>query len=310
MLLNNLNNAIFEEAQKKLSTIADCIRFAVSQFNAYELFFGHGTLNAYDEAVYLILHTLKLPLNQLEPYLNARLLDHEIENIINVIKIRCLKRLPSAYITNEAFLKEYSFYIDERAIIPRSFIAEIILNDNLAPWIEHPELVHNILDLCTGNGSLAVIAADYFYDSNVIASDIDTNALAIANINIERHNLKNRIKVIQSNLFENLQGLQFDLIITNPPYVDQKRIDSLPPEYLHEPQIALTGGNNGLVFIDNILTTAKNHLTDFGILVVEMGDNRKELEDSYPKFAFNWLNLQNDGVVFVLTKNELDNYFS
>ncbi len=310
ILIDKQNINVFEEAQQKLSTIADCIRFAVTQFNSHALYFGHGTSNAYDEAVYLVLHTLRLPLDQINPYLNSILLKHEIENIINVIKKRCLHKIPSAYITNEAFLQGYSFYIDERAIIPRSFIGEIILSNYLNPWIEHPELIHSVLDLCTGNGSLAIIAADYFYESNVIAIDIDKNALEIANINIERHNLQNRIKTIQSNLFDNLENLniKFDLIVTNPPYVDQSRMKSLPSEYLHEPEIALAGGENGLTFIDNILANAKNYLNDFGVLVVEMGDNKKELEAAYPNIYFNWLNIR-DGFVFVLSKDELDTYF-
>ncbi len=297
----------FKSAKQSLITIRDIIRFAVSLFNENKLYFGHGTTNAFDEAVYLILHQLNLPLDQLEPYFDAKLLPEELNKILAILEKRIVDRIPSAYLTNEAFLQNYSFYIDPRAIIPRSFIAEIILNDELSPYIEHPELVHNVLDLCTGNGSLAIIAADYFYDSEVIAVDLDENALAVAQINIKKYGFENRIKTIQSNLWANLGQQQFDLIISNPPYVDKKRMQSLPPEYLHEPKIALDGGDNGLFLIDEILQNAKNYLTDHGLLIIEMGDNREEIEEKYPDLPFNWLETESgDGFIFTLTKSDLN----
>ncbi len=301
---------IFKEAQGKLRTVRDFLRFGISVFNRHNLFYGHGTTNVYDEVVYLILASLNLPLDVLEPYLDAVILDSEAILILDRFKKRAIDAIPAAYLTNEALIQGYSFYVDERVIIPRSFIPEILLNDGLAPWIEHVELVHSVLDLCTGNGSIAVIAADYFYDSEVIATDIDTDALDIAKINIERHDLTHRINLIQSDLWGNLAGKKFDLILTNPPYVDKLRMDSLTSEYLHEPEHALFGGESGLDLVVQILENAKQYLNPCGILVVEMGDNQEELESMYPLLPFSWLPTKSgDGFVFVLTYTELEACF-
>lgn len=301
------------EAGNSLTTIRDFIRFMVSSFEKHELSYGHGTDNAYDEAVYLTLSTLKLPLDQLKPYLDAKLLKHEISELIRICEKRVIDRLPAPYITNEANFLGYKFYVDSRVIIPRSYIAEIILDNGLQDFIEHPELVHNVLDLCTGNGSLAIIAADYFYDSYVIATDIDQNALDVAKINITKYDLDSVIELRQSNLLANLSDCthKFDLIMTNPPYVDKNIMQTLPDEYLHEPQISLFGGENGLQLIDTILKNAGQYLTEFGILVLEMGNNKDELETLYDGLEFKWLDTKGgDGFVFVLTKNDLDGYFS
>jgi ribosomal protein L3 glutamine methyltransferase len=303
----------FNQAVGKVLTIRDVLRLAVSNFQKNELYYGHGTDNAYDEAVYLILHTLHLPLDQLEPYLDAKLLDNEIDELFSVLDIRISKRLPAPYITHEAICQSYSFYVDERVIIPRSYLAEIILNDQLTPWIEYPELVHKILDLCTGNGSLAVIASDYFSDSNIVASDISQAALDVAAINIKGYKLDDRITLCKSDLFIKLSKYKnsFDLILTNPPYVDKLRMDTLPPEYLHEPGLALAGGENGLTFVDKILKQSVNYLSDFGVLAVEMGDNCSEIEERYIGLDFTWINTENDeGFVFVVTKQALVNYLS
>jgi len=300
----------FNQAGERLSTIRDLLRFAVSTFQKHHLFFGHGTDNAYDEAAYLILHTLHLPLDQLDPYLDAKLLDDEVSAVLKVLHLRVVKRLPAPYITHEANFLGYSFYVDERVIIPRSYLAEVLLNGRLEPWLEYPELVHNVLDLCTGNGSLAIIAADYFTDAEIVASDISFDALDVAKKNIEKYVLQDRITIQQSDLFAKLKKRKFDLIMTNPPYVDKHRMNSLPEEYRHEPHIALSGGNNGLALVDNILKNAANHLTEAGVLLLEMGDNRMELEDSYPGLNFAWLDTENqDGFVFVLNALDLKEYF-
>lgn len=303
----------FKEALKKLSTIRDFVRFAVSVFQKNKLFYGHGTTNAYDEAVYLILHTLHLPLDQLEPYLDAKLLDSEISQVLAILEKRVTERIPAPYLTNEALCQGYSFYVDKRVIIPRSFLAEVILQDQLTPWIEHRELVHNVLDLCTGNGSLAIVAADYFYDSVVVAIDVDQDALDVATINVDKYALQEQITLVKSNLFESLDARykdSFDLILTNPPYVDALRMQQLAPEYLHEPQLALAGGANGLELVGQILSQAATYLTDCGILVLEMGDNRDELEELYPDLTFTWLETESgDGFVFVLTKQDLIDCF-
>ncbi len=295
-----------------LVTLRDYIRYAVSEFRKNNLFFGHGTTNAYDEAVFLVLQSLSLPLEQLEPFFDAKLLPEEKAIILERIKRRVDERIPLSYITNEAYLQGYSFYVDKRVIIPRSFIAEHIVNNQLDEWIEHPELVNNVLDLCTGNGSLATIAAHHYYDAEVVASDISEDALDVATINIERNQVTDRVTLIKSDLFNELGDYfeTFDLILTNPPYVDTRRMESLPKEYLYEPNLALFGGSDGLEFVDKILKQSKYYLSDFGVLVVEMGDNRFELEQMYPDLPFKWLeSVSGDGVVFVLTKADLIDYF-
>jgi|LauGreDrversion4_2_1035121.scaffolds.fasta_scaffold49251_5 ribosomal protein L3 glutamine methyltransferase len=298
--------------ENTLVTVRDWLRYAVSQFKKNGLYFGHGTTNAYDEAVCLILQSLNLPVDQLEPYLDAKLLADEKSLLLERIKQRVEKRIPLAYITHEAWLQGYSFYVDPRVIIPRSFIAEIVLNDQLAQWIEHHELVHCALDLCTGNGSLATIVADYFYDAEVVASDISDDALSVAEINLKRNQLDDRVELVKSDLFKNLGDYlgAFDLIVSNPPYVDDRRMETLAEEYKYEPSLALSGGNGGLDLVDKILRQAKHYLTDSGILVLEMGDNRNELEDMYPDLNFNWMEtLSGDGFVFVLTRADLEDYF-
>lgn len=298
--------------QTTLHTIRDYLRYAVTQFKKHNLFFGHGTTNAHDEAACLLLQTLNLPIDKLEPYLDAKLLDDEKQLILSRIKQRVEQRIPLPYITNEAYLHGFSFYVDKRVIIPRSFIAEVIVNGQLSPWIEHPELVHNALDLCTGNGSLATIVADYFYDADVVATDISDDALAVAKINLERNQLSEHVELIKSDLFAGLGRYPgaFDLIVTNPPYVDKRRMESLAPEFKYEPELALFGGDDGLELVDIILQEAKNYLSEFGVLVVEMGDNRYELEDMYPDLPFTWLDTASgDGFVFVISRADLEDYF-
>ena len=297
---------LFIEAHSKLKTVRDFLRFGISLFNEHNLFYGHGTTNVYDEVVYLILATLNLPLDILEPYLDAVILESEAILILDRFKKRAIDAIPAPYLTNEAIIQGYSFYVDERVIIPRSFIPEILLNDGLTPFIEHVELVHDVLDLCTGNGSIAVIAADYFYDSEVIAVDIDNDALDVAAINIERYDMADRVTLLQSDLWNNLENKKFDLILTNPPYVDKLRMDTLSPEYLHEPEHALFGGDGGLDLVIKILQNACQYLNPNGVLVVEMGDNKEELEYIYPNLPFTWLTTASgDGFVFAITYEDL-----
>lgn len=293
-------------------TLRDFLRYAVSEFNKNKLYFGHGTTNAYDEAVSLILQSLDLPIDQLEPYLDAKLLEDEKKLILERIKLRVEKRLPLPYITHKAYLQGYEFYVDERVIIPRSYIAEIVNKDMLTPWIEHAELVHCALDLCTGNGSLATIVANHYYDAEIVASDISDVALEVANKNLKLNGLEKDVKTFQSDLFKNLEEYlgAFDLIVTNPPYVDKRRMDSLSAEFRHEPSLALFGGDDGLELVDRILRQARHYMTPYGVLVVEMGDNRTELEDLYPDLRLEWLDTEGgDGFVFVVTRQELDDYF-
>lgn len=292
-------------AKTELITVRDYLRYAVSRFNAAQLFFGHGSDNAWDEAVYLTLHTLHLPLDRLEPFLDARLLPHEREVLLDIYRRRCEERLPAAYLTNEAWLGEHRFYVDDRVIVPRSFIAEL-LDDQLAPWIDDPWAIESALDLCTGSGCLAILTALAFPNAEVAAVDLSEHAIAVAERNVADYGLYDRIELIQSDAFKNLEGRKFDLIVSNPPYVNAESVAALPPEYLHEPELALGSGKDGLDFTRIILREARKHLTDNGILIVEIGHNREALETAYPKLPFTWLDTAaGDEYVFLLHAADL-----
>ena len=292
-------------ARSELLTVRDYLRYAVSRFNAAELFFGHGSDNAWDEAVYLTLHTLNLPLDRLEPFLDARLLPHEREALLEIFRRRCEERLPAAYLTNEAWLGEQRFYVDERVIVPRSFIAEL-LQEQLTPWIEDPWAISSALDLCTGSGCLAILTALAFPEAQVTAVDLSKDAISVAERNIADYHLNDRVHPVLSDAFTQLKGQRFDLIISNPPYVDAKSVDALPPEYLHEPEMALGSGEDGLDFTHIILRQAKKHLTPDGLLVVEIGHNREVLEAAYPTLPFTWLDTTaGDEYVFLLRAEDL-----
>lgn len=292
-------------AHNELITVRDYIRYAVSRFNAAELFFGHGSDNAWDEAVYLTLHTLNLPLDRLEPFLDARLLPHERDALLEIFRRRCEERLPAAYLTNEAWLGEQRFYVDERVIVPRSFIAEL-LQEQLTPWIEDPWAISSALDLCTGSGCLAILTALAFPEAQVTAVDLSKDAISVAERNIADYHLNDRVHPVLSDAFTQLKGQRFDLIISNPPYVDAKSVDALPPEYLHEPEMALGSGEDGLDFTHIILRQAKKHLTPDGLLVVEIGHNREVLEAAYPTLPFTWLDTTaGDEYVFLLRAEDL-----
>jgi ribosomal protein L3 glutamine methyltransferase len=292
-------------AKAELFTVRDYLRYAVSRFTAAQLFFGHGSDNAWDEAVYLTLHTLNLPLDRLEPFLDARLLPHERELLLDIYTRRCQDRLPAAYLTNEAWLGEHRFYVDDRVIVPRSFIAEL-LDEQLTPWIDDPWAIESALDLCTGSGCLAILTALAFPNAEVAAVDLSDDALAVAERNVADYHLSERVELIQSDAFAKLAGRKFDLIISNPPYVNAKSVAALPPEYLHEPELALGSGEDGLDFTRIILREAKKHLTENGILIVEIGHNRDDLEAAYPTLPFTWLDTAaGDEFVFLLHATDL-----
>lgn len=293
-------------AAKELVTVRDFIRYAVSRFNAAGLFFGHGSDNAWDEAVYLTQHTLNLPLDRLEPFLDARLLTAEREALLDIYRQRCQDRLPAAYLTHEAWLGEHRFYVDDRVIVPRSFIAEL-LDEQLAPWIDDPWSVSAALDLCTGSGCLAILTALAFPNAAVDAVDLSEEALSVAERNVADYRLGEQIELIHSDGFSQLEGRRYDLIISNPPYVNAESVAALPPEYLHEPEMALGSGDDGLDFTRLILAHAREHLTDDGILVVEIGHNRDVLEAAYPTLPFIWLDTAaGDEYVFLLRAEDLD----
>jgi ribosomal protein L3 glutamine methyltransferase len=298
-------NNYFAEAAHDLHTVRDFLRFAVSRFNQARLFFGHGSSDAYDEAAYLILHTLHLPLDRLEPFLDARLIDSERADVLNIIQQRVEKRIPAAYLTHQAILGDFSFYVDERVIVPRSFIAELLL-EQLSPWITEPEKIGNVLDLCTGSGCLAILAAHAFPYASVDAADLSPAALAVAERNVADYQLQDRVRLVESDLFGKLGDKKYALIISNPPYVDAESVAALPQEYLHEPKMALGSGLDGLDATRIILAQAAQHLNPNGILIVEIGHNRDVLEAAYPDLPFTWLDLSaGDQFVFMLHRNDL-----
>ncbi|TAN86476.1 MAG: 50S ribosomal protein L3 N(5)-glutamine methyltransferase [Gallionella sp.] len=303
--MDTLMSDHFSEAAQHLRSVRDYLRFAVSRFNEAGLFFGHGSSDSYDEAAYLILHTLHLPLDRLEPFLDARLTDSERAKVLDIIQRRVEQRVPAAYLTHEAFLGEFSFYVDERVIVPRSFIAEL-LREQLGPWIAEPEEIGSVLDLCTGSGCLAILAAHAFPYAGVDAVDLSPDALAVAERNVADYGLQDRVHLIESDLFAKLGGKQYDIIISNPPYVDAGSVAALPQEYLHEPELALGSGHDGLDATRIILEHAAQHLADNGILIVEIGHNREALEAAYPALPFTWLDVSaGDQFVFMLHKNDL-----
>jgi len=289
----------------ELHTVRDWLRFSVSAFNENKLTFGHGSENAYDEAVYLILHTLHLPLDTLEPFLDARLTLQEKTILMALLKRRVEQKIPAAYLTNEAWLGEFSFYVDERVIVPRSFIAEL-LRERLFPWVADADNTTAVLDLCTGSGCLAILAAHAFSHAMVDAVDLSADALQVAKRNVSEYELTDRVQLIQSDLFKALKGKQYDIIISNPPYVDAPSVAALPAEYLHEPKLALGSGKDGLDATREILKQAATHLTPHGILIVEIGHNRDALAAAYPDLPFTWLDVSaGDEFVFLLHRNDL-----
>jgi ribosomal protein L3 glutamine methyltransferase len=289
----------------QFSTPRDLLRYAVTRFNTAKLFFGHGSVEALDEAAYLILSTLKLPLDKLEPFLDAKLLPDEVLQVLAVIERRAVDRVPAAYITNEAWLGTYSFYVDERVIVPRSFIAELIPHQ-FSPWVADPEAVEGILELCTGSGCLAIMMADAFPNSVVDAVDISADALAVAERNIRKYKLEGRVNPIESDLYQNVPFKKYDLIVTNPPYVNAESMSKLPEEYLREPQIALAGGTDGMDLVRKIVEGAVDYLTPEGILIVEIGNEREYAEAAFGHMGPTWLTTSaGDDMVFMLTAEQL-----
>lgn len=286
-------------------TLRDLLRYAVTRFNTAQLFFGHGSANALDEAAYLLLHTLKLPLDKIEPFLDARLLPHEIDAAVAVIERRATDRVPASYITNEAWLGTYNFYVDERVIVPRSFIAELI-PERFTPWVQDPEEVTDILELCTGSGCLPIMLADAFENAQVDAVDISKEALEVARKNVATYELEDRITLIESDLYSNVPDKLYDMIITNPPYVNSNSMSKLPKEYLHEPQIALAGGDDGMDLVRKIVAGAASRLKPNGILMVEIGNERVFADEAFAEYGLTWLSTSaGDDMVFMLTAEQL-----
>jgi ribosomal protein L3 glutamine methyltransferase len=292
-------------APQELQTVRDWIRYAVSRFTRGHLSFGHGTASAYDEAIYLVLHGLHLPLDRLEPFLDARLTHAEDASLFTLIERRVNERIPAAYLTHEAWLGPFRFYVDERVIIPRSYIAEL-LPDALAPWVPSAAMMRTALDLCTGSGCLAILLAHFYPDAEVDAADISADALAVAQRNVAEHGVQDRVNLIRSDLFANLTDKTYDLIISNPPYVTALSMANLPAEYRHEPAIALAGGDDGLDAVRTIIAQSAQFLTSDGLLLVEVGHNRSVTEAAFPRLPFTWLTTATDSdSVFLLQRADL-----
>ena len=289
----------------EMLTLRDVLRWAVSRFNEAGLHFGHGTQDAFDEAVWLILHALHLPHDRLEPFLDARLTTAEKATLAALIARRIDERIPAAYLTRQAWLRDYPFYVDERVIVPRSHIAGLLLEDALAPWID-AERVHAALDLCTGSGCLAVLLGLTFPRAHVDAVDLSPEALEVARRNVAEYGLEQRIELIHSDLFAGLDARAYDVIISNPPYVTARAMRALPAEYRHEPALALAAGEDGLDIIRRLVAEAGRHLRPGGILVVEVGDGRAAVEQSFPALDPVWLDGHDNGNgVFLLRQEAL-----
>lgn len=289
----------------ELQTIRDFIRFATSRFNQAELYYGHGTDNAWDEAVALILHTLHLPHDINPMVLDANLTREERIALLELINKRVSQKIPVAYLTHEAWFAGLSFYVDERVLIPRSPIAELIEN-HFEPWIL-PSDVHDILDLCTGSGCIAIACAKNFPQAKIIASDISPEALAVAKINLLRHDLADEVQLYESDLFDQLPVKKYDIIVSNPPYVSIEEMFCLPKEFLHEPKLALEAGTHGLDIAIRILHKAHRYLKPHGILIVEVGNSEVALSKTFPNIPFTWMDFQRGGGgVFLLTAKQLE----
>jgi len=288
-----------------LVTFGDWLRHADRRFRGAPLFFGHGTDNARDEAAWLLLNVVRRPHADLSAESPRVLTAAQRRRAHRLIEERVSTRKPLAYLLHEAWLGEHRFYVDERVIVPRSHIAEL-LRDSLAPWIRYPTRIRNTLDMCTGSGCLAILLALAFPHATVDAVDVEASALAIARRNVMAYRLHRRVRLVRSDLFDDLSEYRYDLIIANPPYVDARAMNRLPSEYLREPQCALDGGHDGLALIRRIIDEARGRLTPRGLLVVEIGSNRAALERVYPALPFVWLPTSaGDDHVFLLTRTQL-----
>jgi ribosomal protein L3 glutamine methyltransferase len=292
------------QAIRELITIRDFIRWGMSHFNQAGLFYGHGTDNSQDEATYLVLHTLHLPQQIHESYLDSRLTETERKQLVAILMRRVDERIPAPYLTHEAWFAGMPFYVDERVLIPRSPIAELI-EAQFQPWAK-PGQVQRVLDLCTGGGCIAIACAVAFPEASVDAADISADALAVAQRNIREFGLEGQVYAVQSDLFSNLKGRKYNIIVSNPPYVDARDMVSLPPEFRHEPRLALESGEDGLDLTFTILYEAMYHLEPDGILVVEVGNSREALEELLPEVEFLWFNFERGGEgVFLLAAEQV-----
>jgi ribosomal protein L3 glutamine methyltransferase len=290
-------------AEQELLTIRDLLRYAVTRMERAGVSYGHGTDSAFAEGMFLIAEQLRLPHDGIEPFLEARLTLGERQEIIALIERRIASRKPAAYLVNRAYIGDFRFYVDERVIVPRSFIGELLCSGRLgeAGLIADDGAILRILDLCTGSGCLAILAAMAFPESHIDAVDVSPDALAVARRNVDDYGLSDRIHLHKGDLFAPLGDSRYDLIITNPPYVAGDAMASLPPEYRQEPALALAGGADGLAVVRRILIDAPEHLTGNGGLLCEIGEGRDRLEQAFPRLPFFWLDTEtSEGEVFWL----------
>lgn len=289
----------------ELFTIRDFLRHAISAFRGGGVVHGHGTTSVIDEAAYIILETLKLPVDDINPWLDARLLKTERAALAKVIAARVKTRKPAAYLLKKTYMHGVPFYVDERVIVPRSYLGELLMNGLLGPegamLYRDADAVHTVLDLCTGSGCLAVLAGMSFTEAAITATDLSKDALAVAKINRKDHEMETRITLLQGNLFQPLQGQKFDLILTNPPYVAKAEVKAFPKEYAHEPVMAHLGGADGLDLVRTIIIEGPKHLNVGGAMICEMGTGRDIIEAEFPKINFLWLDTaSSEGEVFVI----------
>ena len=298
------------EPASQLSTIRDFLRWALTELRAAKVVHGHGTTSAIDEAAFLILEALHLPVDDINPWLDANLLDTEKQKITSLIRRRIDGRMPAAYLVKRAYIHGIPFYVDERVIVPRSYIGELIFSGifggDEAPLIEDVSNVASVLDLCTGSGCLAIIAAGIFPRAEVDAAELSADALEVARINVDEHDLADRVSLLEGDLFDAVEGRTYDLIISNPPYVAGGEVQAFPPEYGHEPVMAHLGGEDGLDLVRRILADAADHLNPGGGLLCEIGTGRERLVDDYPHLDFLWLDTEeSEGEVFWITREQL-----
>ena len=288
-----------------LNTICDCVRWAMSEMERNEIDLGHGTADYWEEATFLVMRALKLPFDRLSSFWNAHLTPEELEEVLTLVDLRVHLKKPTPYLIKEGWLSGHAFYVDERVLIPRSFIAEL-LEEDLSPWIEDPDSVTSVLDMCTGSGCLAILAAEHFLNASVTGADISADALEVAKINRKRFGLENDLELVQTDLFDNLKGRKFDLIISNPPYVTQAAMDELPQEYRHEPSLALGAGDDGMDIMRRMMPALKEHLTENGLAVIEIGDGREAFEALWPEVPVTWLTTSGgDDMVFAVYAKDL-----
>jgi ribosomal protein L3 glutamine methyltransferase len=297
-----------DDIAEDLITLRDLFRYAVTRFNAAKLAFGHGTNNAFDEAAFMLLEALDLPIDRLDPFLDARLTLDERKRLIGLIEERITTRKPAAYLLNRAYIQGRPFFVDERIIVPRSFIGELLFRGLVGEdRLIKPNEVGSVLDLCTGGGSLAILAAEVFTRAWVDAVDVSPEAVAVARRNIEEYRLADLIALHQGDLFAPLGDKRYDLILTNPPYVDEEALNAFPPEFAAEPRLAHAGGRDGLDVVRRILGEAGAHLTERGAIVCEIGRGRAILERDFAKLPFIWLDTEeSEAEVFLLRASDLD----